>query len=44
LRDGRFRWTVCENGQPRNRSQVSYATRREGLADAAKALEKQIAD
>ena len=44
LRDGRFRWTLCENGQPRNRSPVSYATKREALADAAKALEKQIAN
>jgi hypothetical protein len=44
LRDGRFRWTVCENGQPRNRSALSYDTKREAMADAAKALEKQIAD
>ena len=44
LRDGRFRWTLCENGQPRNRSAISYATKREALADATKALEKQIAD
>jgi hypothetical protein len=44
LRDGRFRWTLYENGQVRNRSAVSYATRDEALADAGKALEKQIAD
>jgi hypothetical protein len=44
LRDGRFRWTLCENGQPRNRSAISCATQREALADATKALEKQIAD
>ena len=44
LRDGRFRWTLRENEQPRNRSTVSYATKREALADAAKALDKQIAD
>ena len=44
LREGRFRWTLCENEQPRNRSPVSYATKREALADAAKALKKQIAD
>ena len=43
LRDGRFRWTLYENEQPRNRSPVSYATKREALADATKALEKQIA-
>jgi hypothetical protein len=44
LRDGCFRWTLCENGQPRNRSAISYVTKREALADATKALEKQIAD
>ena len=44
LRDGRFRRTLYENGQHRNRSPVSYATKREALADATKALEKQIAD
>jgi len=40
----RFRWTINENGQPRNRSPVSYATRREAVADATKALDKQIAN
>jgi hypothetical protein len=44
LRDGRFRWTLCENGQVRNRSAISYAAKREALADAAKALDKRIAD
>jgi hypothetical protein len=44
LRDGRFRWTLYENGQVRNRSAISYATKREALADATMALEKQIAD
>jgi len=43
-RGHRFRWTLYEDGQPRNRSPVSYATRREAVSDAAKALEKQIAD
>jgi hypothetical protein len=33
LRDGRFRWTLYENGQPRNQSIVSYGTKRD--ADAA---------
>jgi hypothetical protein len=42
LRDGRFRWTLYENGRPRHQSPVSYATRREAVAGAAKALEKQI--
>jgi hypothetical protein len=43
LRDGRFRWALCENEQPLHRSPVSFATKREALADASKALEKQIA-
>jgi hypothetical protein len=43
-RGHRFRWTLYEDGQSRNRSPVSYATRREAVADAAKALEKRIAD
>jgi len=41
LRDGRFRWTLCENRQPRNRSAISYATKREALTDATKALESK---
>jgi hypothetical protein len=44
LRDGRFRWTLSENGQPRNRSAISYVTKREALTDATKALDKQIAN
>jgi hypothetical protein len=40
----RFRWTIYENEQPRNQSPVSYATRREAVADATKALDKQIAN
>jgi hypothetical protein len=40
----RFRWSIYENGQPRNRSPVSYATRREAVIDATKALDKQIAN
>ena len=39
-RGHRFRWTLHENGQPRKQSPVSYAA----VADATKALEKQIAD
>jgi hypothetical protein len=38
LRDRRFRWTLYENGQLRKRSVVSYATKREAIADATKAL------
>jgi hypothetical protein len=44
LRDGRFRWMLCENEQPLHRSPVSFATKREALADASKALDKQIAN
>jgi hypothetical protein len=44
LRDGRFRWTLYENGQVRNRSATSYATEHEALADATKVLDKQIAN
>ena len=44
LRDCRFRWTLYENGQVRNRSAMSYATKPEALADATNALKKQIAD
>jgi hypothetical protein len=41
-RGHRFRWTLYENGRPRHQSPVSYATRREAVAGAAKALEKQL--
>ena len=44
LRPGRFRWTLYENGQPRNRSIVSYPTERDADADATKALDKEIAN
>jgi hypothetical protein len=44
LRDGRFRWTLYENGQPRNQSIVSYGTKRDADADATKALDKEIAN
>ena len=43
-RGHRFRWTIYENGQPRNRSAISYATKHEALTDATEAPEKQIAD
>ena len=38
LRDRRFRWTLYENGQLRKQSFVSYATKREAIAGATKAL------
>ena len=44
LRDGRFLWTLYENGQPRIRSPFTYATKREALAGGAKALEEQVAN
>jgi hypothetical protein len=40
----RFRWTLYENGQPRNQSIVSYGTKRDADADATKALDKEIAN
>ena len=43
LRAGRYRWTVLHFGQARDRSEVSFATRREAEADAAKALKRSIA-
>jgi hypothetical protein len=42
LRAGRYRWTLLHFGQPQNRSDVSFATRREADADAAKALKRRI--
>ena len=43
LRAGRSRWTLYEFGQVRDRSEVSFATKREAAAGAAKALDKHIA-
>jgi hypothetical protein len=43
LREGRYRWTVLHSGQAGDRSEVSFATRREAEADAAKALKRSIA-
>ena len=43
LRAGRSRWLFCESGQTRSRSELSYATKREAMADATKLLDKQIA-
>lgn len=41
LRAGRSRWTLHEFGQVRDRSEVSFATKREAAAGAAKALGKR---
>ena len=43
LRSGRYRWAFCQSGQVRDRSAVSFATRREAQADATKSLQKRIA-
>ena len=43
LRVGRSRWTLCEFGQARDQSQVSFATEREAEAAAMKVLDKRIA-
>jgi hypothetical protein len=44
LREGHFRWTLFESGQPRERSEASYATKGEAYADATKALREYIAE
>jgi hypothetical protein len=43
LREDHFRWTLYESGQPRERSEVSYATKGEAHDDATNALRKYIA-
>lgn len=40
---GRCRWMLYELGYTRDRSTVSYATRREAEADATKIMQKRIA-
>jgi hypothetical protein len=40
LREGRYRWTICEGVQIHLRSPQSYATRREAKEDAEKAMSK----
>jgi hypothetical protein len=44
LREGHFRWALYESGQPRERSEVSYAAKSEAHADATKALRKYTAE
>jgi hypothetical protein len=43
LRSGRYRWTLLRSGQAQDRSEMSFATRREADADAEKALKRRIA-
>jgi hypothetical protein len=38
LRSGRYRWTLLRSGQAQDRSEMSFATKREADADAEKAL------
>jgi hypothetical protein len=38
LREDHFRWTLCESGQVRERSEGSYATKGEAYAAAANVL------
>ena len=42
LRAGRYRWTLLHSGQPQDRSEMSFATKREADADAARVLKKRI--
>ena len=42
LREGRYRWTICEGIQIHLRSPVSYATRREAEEDADKAMSRFV--
>jgi hypothetical protein len=44
LREGHFRWTLFESGQPRERSEASYATKGEAYAAATKVLREYIAE
>jgi hypothetical protein len=44
VREGRFRWTLFESGQPRERSEASYATKGEAHADATKALREYMTE
>lgn len=43
LRELRYRWTICEGCQIHLRSPQSYATRREAIDDAKKALAHFVA-
>ena len=42
LREGRYRWTICEGVQIHLRSPQSYATQREAKEDAVKAMSKFV--
>jgi hypothetical protein len=42
-RPGRFRWALFKAQQAYNRSEMSYATKREAADEAAKVLDRRIA-
>jgi hypothetical protein len=42
-RPGRFLWTLFKANHAYNRSEMSFATKREATAEAAKVLDKRIA-
>lgn len=42
-RPGRFRWALYKAKHAYNRSEMSFATKREAAAEAAKVLDKRIA-
>lgn len=42
LRVGQFRWTLCEFGQVRDQSQMSFVTKSEAEAAATKVLDQRI--
>jgi hypothetical protein len=42
-RPGRFRWALLKGKQAYNRSEASFATKREANIEAAKVLDKRIA-
>jgi len=44
LREGHFRWTLYDSGQPRERSELPYATKGEAYADATKALREYLTE
>jgi hypothetical protein len=40
---GRYRWTLLKATQAYNRSEMSFATKREAASEAAKVLDRRIA-
>ena len=44
LREGHFRWALCDSGQVRERSEASYSTKGDAYLDAAKVLREHLAN